>query len=135
MFLGMLLFYPNVRRMVTFPISLAILAFSGAEDILYYWLDSRPIPAYLPWLESNPLILKPVTADSLLISAVFWLAVIFLGDVVGQAVQGRLRNRAENPGQGVQEFLRNLRRVVFQILTRSLRYSLAALPRSLRKQA
>jgi hypothetical protein len=84
MALGVLFFYPNFRRMVTFPLSLAILAFSGMEDILYYWLDGRTIPDTLSWLNTNPLIfLKPVTNTHLIISAVFWLGVVIILEIVG----------------------------------------------------
>ena len=83
MTLGILICYPNRRRMVTFPLSLAILAFSGLEDVLYYWLDGKNIPAALPWLNSNPLILKPVTVNHLLISAVFWLLFVIGLDILG----------------------------------------------------
>jgi hypothetical protein len=54
MILGVLVCYPNLRQMFTFPLSLAILAFSGLEDILYYWLDGKALPTVLPWLDSNP---------------------------------------------------------------------------------
>jgi hypothetical protein len=83
MMLGILVCYPDRRRMITFPLSLSILAFSGLEDILYYWLDGKKIPAELPWLSSNPLILKPVTVDHLLISAVFWLLFVIGLDIFG----------------------------------------------------
>lgn len=128
MILGALLFYPNLRRMITFPISLAVLAFSGAEDILYYWLDRRPIPAHLPWLNSNPLILKPVTSENLVISAVSWLFVILLVDVVGGALEARLKDRAWRPGRELPGHLRSLWRALFQVLVRGLRFSLAVLP-------
>jgi hypothetical protein len=83
MTLGILACYPDWRRMVTFPISLAVLAFSGSEDVLYYWLDGKNIPPELPWLNSNPLILKPVTVGHLLISAVFWLLFVISLDIFG----------------------------------------------------
>jgi hypothetical protein len=83
MTLGILICYPNRRRMITFPFSLGILAFSGLEDILYYWLDGKNIPAELPWLSSNPLLLKPVTFDHLLISAGFWLLFVIGLDLFG----------------------------------------------------
>jgi hypothetical protein len=51
------------------------LAFSGLEDLLYYWLDGRAVPAVLPWLNANPLILfHPVTNSTLLLSVALWLA-------------------------------------------------------------
>jgi hypothetical protein len=91
MILGTLIFYPNLRRMVTFPLSLAILAFSGLEDILYYWLDGRTIPAKLPWLNPNPIILKPVTANTLILSAAFWLLFIVALDLLGSLFESRIK--------------------------------------------
>jgi len=50
------------------------LTFSGLEDVLYYWLDGRAIPAALPWLDDNRLmVFKPVTAETLLLNAVLWV--------------------------------------------------------------
>lgn len=84
MALGVLFFYPNLRRMLTFPLSLAILAFCGLEDILYYWLDGRTIPNTLYWLNENPLIfLKPVIRAHLLISALTWLLIVIAVEVLG----------------------------------------------------
>lgn len=83
MFLGAVFFYPNLRRMIMFPITLFLLAFSGLEDVLYYWLDGRTIPSVLPWLNSNPLILQPVSNNNLIISAVFWFCVVVLLEIVG----------------------------------------------------
>lgn len=51
------------------------LTFSGLEDVLYYWLDRRWLPAQLPWLDQNPLIFfHPVTAPTLLLSAGLWVS-------------------------------------------------------------
>lgn len=91
MILGVLVCYPNPRLMVTFPVSLAILAFSGLEDILYYWLDGKALPTVLPWLDSNPLLLKPVTVSNLLISAAFWIAFVILLDVVGERLEKKVK--------------------------------------------
>ena len=91
MVLGILICYPNIRRMIFFPLSLAILAFSGMEDILYYWLDGKRVPAELPWLNANPLIMKPVTAESLLVSAVFWLLIVVALYFFGEYLEGRIR--------------------------------------------
>jgi len=59
--------------------ALYTLAFGGGEDVLYYWLDGRSIPAVLPWLDRSTLIfIRPfagdVTRSELLISAAFWVA-------------------------------------------------------------
>lgn len=92
MILGILVCYPNRRRMITFPLSLAILAFSGLEDVLYYWLDGKIIPAELPWLNPNPLILKPVTFSNLLLSTLFWLLFVISLDVFGGWLTRAMRN-------------------------------------------
>jgi hypothetical protein len=83
MTLGILICYPDWRRMFTFPISLAILAFSGLEDVLYYWLDGKNIPTELPWLNTNPLLIKPVTVEHLLISAILWILFVVGLDILG----------------------------------------------------
>jgi hypothetical protein len=94
MLLGALLFYPHVRRMIAFPLSLAILAFSGLEDMLYYWLDGRAIPAELPWLEPNPLILKPVTDTNLMVSALLWLLAVAAFDILCEYFERRSTPKA-----------------------------------------
>jgi len=76
--------------MITFPLSLAVLAFSGFEDILYFWLDGRALPENLFWLNNNPLIfLKPVTSTRLVISALTWLLVVTLLEFVGNYMDRR----------------------------------------------
>jgi hypothetical protein len=91
MILGTMACYPCLRRMITFPLSLAILAFSGLEDILYYWLDGKPLPAALPWLDTNPLILRPVTVDRLLLSAAFWIVFVIVLDFASAYLENRLK--------------------------------------------
>jgi hypothetical protein len=52
------------------------LSFSGLEDVLYYWLDGRGIPARCPWLDANPFILfKPAGGWTLALSAAIWIMV------------------------------------------------------------
>ncbi len=99
MVLGAIACYPNIRRMILFPISLAILAFSGVEDILYYWLDGKPVPALLPWLNQNPLILRPVTEHSLFISVAFWIAVVILLYVAGATLEKQIKKIRMRNGQ------------------------------------
>jgi len=91
MALGMLFLFPDIRRMIMFPISLALLAFSGLEDVLYYWLDHRQIPDMLPWLSTNPLVIQPVTRTNLLLSAALWIFAIFLLEVLGDALVKKLK--------------------------------------------
>jgi len=98
MVLGALACYPNIWRMILFPISLAVLAFSGVEDILYYWLDGKAVPPLLPWLNQNPIMLKPVTSTTLFITAAFWIVVVILMYSAGaflekQVKKIRTRNR------------------------------------------
>ena len=59
--------------------ALYTLAFGGVADILYYWLDARPLPDVLPWLDASRLIfIRPVQGDvtsvEVLASAAFWIA-------------------------------------------------------------
>ncbi len=98
--LGTLVCFPNIRRMILFPVSLTLLAFSGAEDILYYLLDGKPVPHFLPWLNNNFLIIRPVTSHTVYISAVFWLAIVLLlytttAFLEGQVKKMRLKDRQE----------------------------------------
>lgn len=55
-------------------------AFGGAADVLYYWLDARPIPGELPWLDRSRLIfVRPLTGDvtnvELIASTALWILV------------------------------------------------------------
>jgi hypothetical protein len=90
MALGFIFFYPHVRRMIMFPLSLLLLAFSGMEDVLYYWLDGRAIPANLPWLDHNPLILQPVTNIHLILSAAVWLLMIVVLEILGMRLDQKV---------------------------------------------
>ena len=58
--------------------TLYLLAFNGTNDVLYYWLDNRELPARLEWLDGHSLIFfKPVTDISLLASCALWLFLVF----------------------------------------------------------
>lgn len=67
------------REGLIYAAYLLINAFSGLEDILFYWLDGRAIPATLPWLNWNPMVFgnRDVIAVSLLLSALFWQALFW----------------------------------------------------------
>ncbi len=81
--LGGLLLIPNWRAVIFYMGALPLLATSGMEDVLYYWLDSRPIPFLLPWLNINPVILfKPVTSANLLLSVSIWVAICLVAFVL-----------------------------------------------------
>jgi hypothetical protein len=72
---GMVLLYDAGPWAIWYGLALYTLAYSGLEDVLYYILDSRPIPNLLPWLDENRLILfKPVTHGGLLASSALWLS-------------------------------------------------------------
>ncbi len=90
--LGTFACYPNIRRMILFPISLTLLAFSGWEDILYYWLDGKAVPVRLPWLQANFLILHPVTSGSIFLSAGFWLAVVLILYAAGAYLEKKIKS-------------------------------------------
>ena len=59
---------------VWYAIAFSTLAFSGLEDVLYYWIDHHSIPPSCPWLNGDPLILfKPAGGWSLVASALLWI--------------------------------------------------------------
>ena len=73
--MGVLLMWGKWKDCLYFVVSLVVTAFSGLEDILYYILDRKPMPASLPWLETNPLILGS-TRLQVIGSVLFWLAAL-----------------------------------------------------------
>ena len=75
--IGLVLLWGQWKDCVYYLVSLIIGAFSGLEDVLYYVLDGRPLPASLPWLERNPMI-GSVTRSGVLTSVFFWLSVLLL---------------------------------------------------------
>jgi hypothetical protein len=71
---GMVLLYDARLWALWYGLAFYTLAFSGLEDILYYWLAGKPIVHALPWLNDNSLIFfKPVTSEGLLVNAALWL--------------------------------------------------------------
>ncbi len=75
--LGLVLLWGQWKDCLYYLISLAIGAFSGLEDVLYYVLDGRPMPASLPWLGTNPMI-GSVSRAGVLTSVSFWVAFLVL---------------------------------------------------------
>jgi hypothetical protein len=73
--LGVVLLWENWKDCVYYLIALLVGAFCGLEDVLYYLLDGKPMPASLPWLEGNPLIYH-VSREGVLWSVAFWLAAL-----------------------------------------------------------
>jgi len=70
-----LLLWGSWKDCFYFVIALLIGAFSGLEDILYYVLDRKPMPANLPWLSGNPLIYGNSRLE-VIGSVLFWLAIL-----------------------------------------------------------
>lgn len=73
--IGVIVMSDHWKDCLYFLTALFIGAFCGLEDILYYVLDGKPIPASLPWLHSNPLIYQS-TRLGLISSVLFWLTAL-----------------------------------------------------------
>ncbi len=74
---GVLLMWGAWRDCIYFLASLFVGAFSGLEDLLYYILDRKPIPASLPWLGNNPMI-HSVSRAGVIGSVVFWIGMLII---------------------------------------------------------
>lgn len=72
---GVIVMSDRWKDCLFFLSALVVGAYSGLEDILYYLLDGKPIPASLPWLEGNPLI-HSVSRQGLISSVAFWLVAL-----------------------------------------------------------
>jgi hypothetical protein len=70
--LGVVLLWGSWKDCVYYLTSLFVGAFCGLEDVLYYLLDGKPMPASLPWLAGNPMIYH-VSREGVLWSVVFWM--------------------------------------------------------------
>jgi hypothetical protein len=71
---GMVLLIDAKLWALWYGLALYTLGYGGVADVLYYLLDWKPIPATLPWLDQNALILfKPVTQLALWLSTIVWL--------------------------------------------------------------
>jgi hypothetical protein len=73
--LGIILMWGEWKDCLYFLTALFVGAFSGLEDVLYYILDGKPMPASLPWLEANPMIYH-VSREGVIGSVLFWLAIL-----------------------------------------------------------
>ncbi len=78
---GIVLLSGSWKDCVYFLAALVIGAFSGLEDVLYYVLDGKPMPASLPWLDGNPLIYASSRAG-VISSVLFWSAALIILYVV-----------------------------------------------------
>lgn len=88
---GMILIGLN-RWALWYAAAFYTLTFSGLEDILYYWLDGRSLPARMPWMDHGALLWfqpETVTSSSLLMSAAIWIG-IWLASLWALPVAGRL---------------------------------------------
>jgi hypothetical protein len=70
--LGVVFMWGAWKDCLYYLISLFVGAFCGLEDVLYYLLDGKPMPASLPWLEGNPMIFH-VSRMGVLGSVSLWL--------------------------------------------------------------
>jgi len=75
--IGLILLWGKWKDCLYYLVSLAIGAFSGLEDVLYYVLDGRPLPATLPWLDNNPMIASG-SRSGLLASVFFWISLLIV---------------------------------------------------------
>ncbi len=73
--IGIILLWDKWKDCLYFAASLFIGAFCGLEDVLYYLLDRKPIPANLPWLSSNPMIYQD-SRTGLIYSVMFWIMIL-----------------------------------------------------------
>jgi hypothetical protein len=73
--IGLILMWGEWKDCIYYLLSLLVCAFSGLEDVLYYLMDGKPIPASLPWLGGNPMIYGTSRLD-LVLSVVFWIAIL-----------------------------------------------------------
>lgn len=79
--MGLIFMWGSWKECMYFLAALFIGAFSGLEDVLYYVLDGKHMPLYLPWLDRNPLIFD-TTREGVLISMSFWLVALVILYVV-----------------------------------------------------
>jgi hypothetical protein len=102
--IGLVLLWGKWKDCIYYLVSLAVGAFSGLEDVLYYALDHRDMPASLPWLSRNPMIAS-TTRSGVVTSVFIWLALLLILYVVLFWAERRpplpSRQERSNPGQDV----------------------------------
>ncbi len=75
--IGIVLMWGLWKDCLYYLAALFIGAFSGLEDLLYYVLDRKPVPEYLPWLKDNPMIYAG-TRTGVISSVLFWMAALVM---------------------------------------------------------
>ena len=75
--IGIILMWDMWKECLYFLLALFVGAFSGLEDILYYVLDKRPMPASLPWLKDNPMIYTS-SRTGVISSVLFWMGTLVI---------------------------------------------------------
>lgn len=75
--MGLVFMWGSWKECLYFLAALFVGAFSGLEDVLYYVLDGKHMPAYLPWLYRNPLVFE-TTRAGVLFSVLFWLTALVI---------------------------------------------------------
>jgi hypothetical protein len=73
--MGTLLMWGNWKDCLYFLSALLVGAFSGLEDLMYYVLDRKPIPAQMPWLAQNPMI-HASSRTGVISAMLFWLVAL-----------------------------------------------------------
>jgi hypothetical protein len=73
--IGTLLMWGSWKDCVYFLLAVFVGAFSGLEDVLYYVLDMKPMPASLPWLSGNPMIYGHSRME-VIGSVLFWMLIL-----------------------------------------------------------
>lgn len=73
--MGILLMWGSWKDCFYFLTALLVGAFSGLEDVLYYVLDFKPIPATLPWLSGNPMLYGQSRSD-VIGSVLIWMVIL-----------------------------------------------------------
>lgn len=96
---GTILMWDRWKDCLYFVVALGVGSFSGLEDILYYVLDGKSIPASLPWLASNPFIYAQ-SRTGLITSVLFWtltLAALYAFLFVWRRSPGRTATGQSGP--------------------------------------
>lgn len=78
-FLVNFLLFPDLRACLLFSVTFVITSNNGTEDLFYYWLDGRSVPAYLHWLEDSTWItFHPTTNTNLYINFIIHTILLIL---------------------------------------------------------